>query len=158
MNITSSNQDKRANHNTVFRLQPSWWHTLNKRQLVQWGIVFAVLLLMLSAQALAQNNILPSGDAGFQIPGTTDSDSWIKKMVYAFVFVIILLALLGLGYGIVSGIWRMFMVSDDARTQDEGIMNVIKKIGGIVVIIVFCVVLFMVINKVVIEPLYKMFG
>lgn len=116
--------------------------------------LFAVLLWGSDAFAQAK---LPTGDK-LAIPGTSDGDSWAKKIVYAIVFIIVLMALVGLGKGLVDFIFNMFNDANDARQTDGGWGATLKKVGIGLVLIIVAVVVYMVLNEYVIDPLLKMFG
>ena len=116
--------------------------------------LFAMLLWGTDAFAPAT---LPTGDK-LAIPGTNDGASWAKKIVYAIVFIIVLMALAGLGKGLVDFIFNMFNDANDARQSDSGWGATLKKVGIGLVLIIVAVVVFMVLNEYVIDPLLKMFG
>lgn len=116
--------------------------------------LFAVLLWGNDAFAQAK---LPTGDK-LSIPGTAEGDSWAKKIVYAIVFIIVLMALAGLGKGLVDFIFNMFNDANDARQTDGGWGATLKKVGIGLVLIIVAVVVYMVLNEYVIDPLLKMFG
>lgn len=120
-----------------------------------------VLLLALFATLLWGNDAfaqlkLPTGTMA--IPHTADGDSWAKKIAYTIIFIIVLMALVALGKGIIDGLFSLFDVSNDARNTDGGWGPALKKVGIILVVIIVGIVLFGVLNEYVIEPLSKMFG
>jgi len=121
----------------------------------------ALLLLALFAMLLWGNDAfaqlkLPTGTMA--IPNTADGDSWAKKIAYTIIFIIVLMALVALGKGIIDGLFSLFDVSNDARNTDGGWGPALKKVGIILVVIIVGIVLFGVLNEYVIEPLSKMFG
>ena len=121
----------------------------------------ALLLLALFAVLLWGNDAfaqlkLPTGTMA--IPNTADRDSWAKKIAYTIIFIIVLMALVALGKGIIDGLFSLFDVSNDARNTDGGWGPALKKVGIILVVIIVGIVLFGVLNEYVIEPLSKMFG
>lgn len=121
----------------------------------------ALLLLALFAVLLWGNDAfaqlkLPTGTMA--IPNTADGDSWAKKIAYTIIFIIVLMALVALGKGIIDGLFSLFDVSNDARNTDGGWGPALKKVGIILVVIIVGIVLFGVLNEYVIEPLSKMFG
>ena len=120
----------------------------------------ALLLLALFAMLLWGNDAfaqlkLPTGTMA--IPNTADGDSWAKKIAYTIIFIIVLMALVALGKGIIDGLFSLFDVSNDARNTDGGWGPALKKVGIILVVIIVGIVLFGVLNEYVIEPLSKMF-
>ena len=118
--------------------------------MIDGATLLRVLLLLALFAMLLWGNL--------SIPGTNDGDSWAKKIVYAIVFIIVLMALAGLGKGLVDFIFNMFNDANDARQTDGGWGATLKKVGIGLVLIIVAVVVYMVLNEYVIDPLLKMFG
>ena len=101
---------------------------------------------------------LPTGDTDLGIPGVAANDSWGKKIVMAIAYIIIIMALLGLGLILVNVLFSLAGVSDDARSQDGGMVLVLKKIGIVVTVVVLGILIFTLINSYILDPIYKMFS
>lgn len=123
------------------------------RTLLLLALIFLMLLPIL-AQAQAANNsgLLPT--TGVSIPGTTDSDSWVKKFGYIIRLGIFLICMGAVGFGMSDSIFGIFRTINDARNNGEW-GPAIKQILLILLGVVIALVLFAVLNNVVFSAIEK---
>ena len=121
-------------------------------------VVGRAALFLWGNDVFADQLKLPTGDTDLGIPGVAANDSWGKKIVMAIAYIIIIMALLGLGLILVNVLFSLAGVSDDARSQDGGMVLVLKKIGIVVTVVVLGILIFTLINSYILDPIYKMFS
>ncbi|MDO4643126.1 MAG: hypothetical protein Q4A74_04735 [Cardiobacteriaceae bacterium] len=118
-------------------------------------LVIAFLFWLPDAMA-AGTATLPT--TNISIPGVDSGEkNWLKQFSGVISFVIVLITLAGLGFGLSDAILSLFHTINDAR-QNDSWGPALKLIGLIIAVIVFCLVLYYLINTIVLEPLSKVFG
>lgn len=123
------------------------------RTLILFALIVAMLLPHLAQAQTA--GILPT--TGVDIPGTTDSDSWVKKFGYLIRFGIFLICMAAVGFGMGDSIFGIFRTINDAKNTGEW-GPAIKQILQILLGVVIALVLFAVLNTIVFEALQKVLG
>ena len=121
-------------------------------------VVGIAALFLWGNDVFADHLKLPTGDTDLGIPGVTANDSWGKKILLAIAYIIVIMALLGLGLILINVLFSLAGVSDDARSQDGGMVLVLKKIGIVVTVVVLGILIFTLINSYILDPIYKMFS
>lgn len=114
-------------------------------------IAILAMYLVFPEFAYAQSTgALPTGN--IDVPGTSDSDSWLKKFAGIIKFVVFLICIAAVGFGLGDSIFAIFRTVNDARSSGEW-GSAIKQIGVILAAIIFALVIFALINEYVIDPL-----
>lgn len=143
-------------NDSLFRLPAGF--SIDKGALLRLLFVAGVVALFLWGSDVCADQLkLPTGDTDLGIPNVGEKDSWGKKIAMAIAYVIVIMALLGLGLILVNILFSLAGVSDDARSQDGGMVLVLKKIGIVVTVVVLGILIFTLINAYILDPLYKMF-
>ncbi|SUO90280.1 hypothetical protein [Suttonella indologenes] len=118
-------------------------------------MVCLIGFLLTSPDAYAQF-ALPAGD--LKIPGVDTSDgNFLKAFATIISAIIVLMALAGVGIGMAETIFTMFSAANQARRDGEW-GPTFKIIGIIIMVLVFALMLFYVINTFVLTPLSKIFA
>ncbi len=99
--------------------------------------------------------LLPTGSA-LDVPGTSESDSWVKKFGFIIRLVIFIICIAALGLGIGDSIFSLFRTINDARQSGEW-GPAMKNIGIVMAGIVFAIVLFGILNEFVFAAIEKFF-
>lgn len=116
---------------------------------------FLIGFLLMTPDAYAQF-ALPAGD--LKIPGVDTSDgNFLKAFATIISAIIVLMALAGVGIGMSETIFTMFSAANQARRDGEW-GPTFKIIGIVIMVLVFALMLFYLLNTFVLTPLSKMFA
>lgn len=117
---------------------------------------FIVAVLFFLPDIVYAQQALPTG-GNVVIPGTSDSDSWVKKFSFVIKLGVFILCMAAVGFGISDSIFSIFRTINDARQTGEW-GPAMKQMLIIILGIVMAVVLFAVLNELVMGAIDKFFA